>query len=302
MYTGMIFIKNGSPDSLSHHGILGMKWGIRRYQNKDGTLTEAGKKREAKLRRELAKYNSPRTTQEFKRATVRAKAESEYLDAKSQASRAGLRDEYQRRVIENEKAKSDSDLKTHEARNKYEARKAEVDAKNYEKEREIAVKKSEEDLKAAQLRNKELSESWVKKTMKATIAGLATAAASTAGKKIVENWFGKDKDDDKDDGKDGKGKGKEEKANENQQKDKNKGNNKGDSKPEPSDDNKKIKEDYEKLKMKAALDKSVVEKSLSDLDNYFKNMYGKTPDDMIKTDSETTISALYKYIHDSNKG
>lgn len=29
---------------LAHHGILGMKWGIRRYQNEDGTLTEAGKK------------------------------------------------------------------------------------------------------------------------------------------------------------------------------------------------------------------------------------------------------------------
>lgn len=32
-------------NSLQHHGILGMKWGVRRYQNKDGTLTNAGKKR-----------------------------------------------------------------------------------------------------------------------------------------------------------------------------------------------------------------------------------------------------------------
>lgn len=40
---------------LTHHGIKGQKWGVRRYQNADGSLTPAGKKRQVKLQRKWEK-------------------------------------------------------------------------------------------------------------------------------------------------------------------------------------------------------------------------------------------------------
>ena len=45
-----------NSEYLSHHGIKGMKWGVRRYQNEDGSLTEAGKKRQARIDASDKKY------------------------------------------------------------------------------------------------------------------------------------------------------------------------------------------------------------------------------------------------------
>ena len=51
-----------SQNYLAHHGIPGMKWGVRRYQNEDGTLTDAGKARYAKsiarYKKNIAKYEN----------------------------------------------------------------------------------------------------------------------------------------------------------------------------------------------------------------------------------------------------
>lgn len=73
-------------NELQHAGIKGMKWGVRRYQNKDGTLTYAGKKRynknmsdDARVASELKKKKvSELSNSELKKLNERKRLEQEY--------------------------------------------------------------------------------------------------------------------------------------------------------------------------------------------------------------------------------
>lgn len=75
--------KYNNTDELYHWGILGMKWGVRRYQNKDGTLTPEGKRRQKSYdyvdsRRIKKKKLSQMSNNELRRLNERQYLENQY--------------------------------------------------------------------------------------------------------------------------------------------------------------------------------------------------------------------------------
>lgn len=91
-------------NELYHHGILGQKWGVRRYQNPDGSLTEAGRRH---LEKKDAKWAKKNYNKLYKQAFNSSKKElSDYIKNELKPKYGGKKlgasyvNEYNRKMAE----------------------------------------------------------------------------------------------------------------------------------------------------------------------------------------------------------
>ena len=94
-----------TQNELYHYGVLGMKWGVRRYHNSDGSLNNRGRKKAAKLENRYSELTSGRNIRkkkisksinnnsvksmsdtELKQKVSRFRLEKDYLDLNRQVN------------------------------------------------------------------------------------------------------------------------------------------------------------------------------------------------------------------------
>lgn len=176
-----------STDELYHWGIKGMKWGVRRYQNADGTLTDAGKKRYLNPDGTLNKKGKKKFGDSVKLAekeTSKAKTSDDYLN--DQLSKM-TDQELMQKVI---RLRQEDSYRELSKKLGYDGPKSDIDYQIAELTKQktyLALQKDVKDLNN-QLHPKK--EKAVAKFLKSAMDKVVAPAATEVGKNLLKQYLG----------------------------------------------------------------------------------------------------------------
>lgn len=103
----MDYIKFKNQNELYHHGIIGQRWGVRRFQNEDGSLTPRGERRLARQEMKIAAREA-----KSKSASEKYNAKTKYLKAKNEAKAKQMQLKNEERELKAEQKREAGKQKT----------------------------------------------------------------------------------------------------------------------------------------------------------------------------------------------